>query len=135
MLLQPVHGDVRQMRIDTERSIGRDVPWVCEALKTGVEDRAISRAQLWVRSDNGTLQVESIGSGRARLKLAHSQKPLRAGERHVLEPGCEIHFLAPREAEGGEMKLRSIAGWRVVAAPATSKPPQPAAAVSCCGFA
>ena len=53
MLLVPIHGDprprtIRIGRVGSERCIGRDTPWCHEALKTGVEDMAISRAQLWV---------------------------------------------------------------------------------------
>ena len=61
MDLVPVRGAVRAIRVDfgSERVIGRDTPWICEALQTGVTDLSISRAQVWVRAEEGMLLVES----------------------------------------------------------------------------
>ena len=80
MLLAPVHGGVRSISIgaSSERAIGRDVPWACEALKTGVDNVQISRSQVWVRCENGALIVENIGIGRARIKWTNkTQERLR----------------------------------------------------------
>ena len=57
MLLVPVHGGVRAVRIDegSERVVGRDSPWTAESQQTGVTHRAISRAQVWACCRDGAL--------------------------------------------------------------------------------
>ena len=116
MLLQPIHGEPRRIRVDTERVIGRDMPHTHDELQTGVSDKAVSRSQLHVRFTGSSLEAESIGIGRVRVKQGGQQIPLRSGECHVLLPGTELFFLAPRPIEGSDPpqhKWRAIAGWKL----------------------
>ena len=131
MLLVPIHGGVKKLRVDdgSERVIGRDCPHTHEALQTGVADVAISRSQLWVRCEGDGLIVESIGQGRALVRwLDAKQHKFQPAERHRLEPGCQLHFLAPRAdpQQPDRMKLKSIAGWLIERhEPAKMAPPPP----------